>query len=56
MLEAKDDIYDIAAPSILVEEAGGKFTDFFGKFSITSGVAVATNGLLHDQVLKILNS
>lgn len=56
MLEAKDDIYDIATPSILIEEAGGKFTDFSGKFSITSGNAVATNGILHDQVLKILNA
>lgn len=49
-------IWDFAAPSILVEEAGGKFSDFSGKFSLTSGVAVATNGLLHDEVLKILNS
>ncbi len=49
-------IHDFAAPKILVEEAGGKFSDFSGKDSLTSGTALATNGLLHDQVLKILNS
>ena len=49
-------IHDIAAPAILIEEAGGKFTDFNGKSSLTSGNAVATNGILHSQVLKILNS
>ena len=54
-INAKGNIYDFAAPAILTEEAGGKFTDFEGKFSLTSGNAVATNGLLHDQVLKILN-
>lgn len=55
-LDPKSKIYDLAAPALLVEEAGGKFSDFSGKFSITSGNAVATNGLLHAEVLKILNS
>ena len=55
MLEPYGAIHDFAAPAILVTEAGGKFTDFDGKFSLTSGNGVATNGLLHDQVLKILN-
>ncbi len=49
-------MWDFAAPAILVEEAGGKFTDLDGKLSLTSGNALATNGLLHNQVLKILNS
>ncbi len=48
-------IHDFAAPALLIDEAGGKFTDFSGRFSITSGNAVATNGILHSQVLKILN-
>jgi len=49
-------IHDYAAPSLLVEEAGGKFTDFEGEFSLKPGSAIATNGLLHSQVLKLLNS
>lgn len=48
-------IQDFAAPSILVEEAGGKFTDVNGQFSLTSSNGLSTNGLLHNQVLKILN-
>ncbi|MDO8487058.1 MAG: inositol monophosphatase family protein [Candidatus Curtissbacteria bacterium] len=55
-MEGGNKIHDVAAPSILIEEAGGKFTDLSGKFSLTSGSDVATNGLLHRQVLKLLNS
>lgn len=49
------DIQDFAAPAILVEEAGGKFTDFSGKFSLTSHCGVFSNGLLHSRVIKLLN-
>src|SRR3989338_2278305 len=55
-LEPFGAIYDFAAPSILIEEAGGKFTDFKGRKSLTSGNALLTNSLLHSQVLKLLNS
>ncbi len=48
-------IYDFAAPALLVEEAGGKFTDFEGKFSLTSNNAVFSNGLLHSKIIKLLN-
>ena len=47
--------HDFAAPSILIEEAGGNFSDFSGKSSLTSGCFVATNGILHDQVIRLLN-
>ena len=49
-------LWDFAAPSILIEEAGGKFSDFYGKNSLTSDVGIFTNGILHNQVLKLLNS
>lgn len=55
-LEGGNKIHDVAAPSILIEEAGGKFTDMSGNFSLTTGSDLATNGLLHPQVLKLLNS
>jgi len=48
-------IHDYAPEALLVEEAGGKFTDFKGNFSLTSLTAVKSNGLLHSQVLKLLN-
>lgn len=49
-------IWDFAAPAIIVEEAGGKFSDFSGKKSFFGNCSVMTNGLLHDKVVKLLNS
>jgi len=48
--------WDIAANKIIVEEAGGKLTDLEGRETIYSGSALATNGKLHGQVLRILQS
>lgn len=45
--------WDVAAAKIIIEEAGGKMTDFKGKDTIYSGESIATNGLLHKDVLKI---
>lgn len=55
-LEAGGGIHDFAAPAILVEEAGGKFSDFSDNFSLTSNEGICSNGFLHSQVLKLLNS
>jgi histidinol-phosphatase len=43
--------WDNAALQIVVEEAGGRFTDLGGRPRHDGGSALATNGLLHDQVL-----
>ncbi len=43
--------WDMAAPLVLVEEAGGRVTDFGGRRLIDSGTLLATNGLLHDEIL-----
>lgn len=56
VLEPGGGIQDFAAPSIITKEAGGKFTDFDGRESITSGTGILSNGLIHNKVLKILNS
>lgn len=48
-------IHDYAPEALIVEEAGGRFSDFKGDFSLTSLTAVKSNGLLHNQVLKLLN-
>lgn len=48
-------IWDFAAPSLLVQETGGKYSDFDGKYSLTSNNAIFSNGLIHNQILKILN-
>lgn len=46
--------YDIAPLKIIVEEAGGKFSSFAGENTIRGGSGLSTNGLLHDQISKIL--
>jgi histidinol-phosphatase len=45
--------WDLAAPSIVVEEAGGKFTDTAGHYDIAGSGAVFSNGLVHDAVIAI---
>jgi histidinol-phosphatase len=46
--------WDLAALDILVREAGGAFTSRDGTAGPHGGSAVATNGLLHQQVLSRL--
>ena len=46
--------WDLAAPSIIVEEAGGRFSDLDGRASLVSGHALFTNGLLHEEVLRLV--
>jgi histidinol-phosphatase len=46
--------WDYAAMKILVEEAGGRFTDLHGRASIASGHALASNGKVHDEALARL--
>jgi histidinol-phosphatase len=46
-------IWDVAAPSIIIQEAGGRVTDLEGNpLTTTSRSHVATNGLLHKAVLQ----
>jgi histidinol-phosphatase len=49
-------VWDIAPLQVIVEEAGGKFTDFSGNRRVDGGNAVSTNGLLHEEVLALLSS
>ena len=46
--------WDMAPIKILIEEAGGRFTDVAGVPTIYGGSAVASNGLVHDEILALL--
>lgn len=51
--------WDGAAAKIIVEEAGGKVTDLFGKeqrYDKPINGFVATNGLVHDELIGIIAS
>ena len=52
--EPEVSLWDLAALQVIVEEAGGRFTDLAGEPRPDGGSAVATNGHLHDEVLKLL--
>ena len=47
-------LHDLAAPALVVVEAGGRFTDLDGRDGPAGGSALATNGHLHDEVLERL--
>lgn len=46
--------WDHAPQKVIVEEAGGRLTDFEGGDRIDTGRVVATNGLIHQEVLDLL--
>jgi myo-inositol-1(or 4)-monophosphatase len=47
--------WDVAAGILIVREAGGTVTDFRGvRSSINDQEFVASNGMIHSQMLKIL--
>jgi len=47
-------LWDLAAVQVVVEEAGGRFTDFDGTARPDGGGGISSNGLLHDEVLAAL--
>jgi histidinol-phosphatase len=46
--------WDLAACKVVVEEAGGRFTDFAGQPSIYTGSSLVSNGRVHDAALALL--
>ncbi|MEV8094943.1 histidinol-phosphatase [Kitasatospora sp. NPDC085879] len=48
-------LWDMAAPCIVVQEAGGRFTGLDGVDGPNGADAVATNGLLHAETLRRLS-
>ncbi len=49
-------LWDMAANAVIIEEAGGRFTGLDGKPGPHSGNAAASNGLLHDELLRHLTA
>jgi histidinol-phosphatase len=53
--EPEVSLWDLAALQVIVEEAGGTFTDLSGRPTPDGGSVVATNGRLHAEVLDLLS-
>ncbi len=54
MMEHGVHVWDVAALKPIVEEAGGRFTDWDGQPSIHRPDVLASNGMLHEETLGIL--
>lgn len=48
--------WDLAAMVPVVEEAGGQFSDITGGRSLETPAAVFSNGVLHEQILRCLDT
>ena len=56
MLDAAMNPWDCCALIPILEEAGGRFTDWKGRTIVDGGDAFSSNGRLHDEVLARLRS
>ena len=54
MMEHGVHIWDVAAIKPIVEEAGGRFSDWDGQPTIQRPDVLASNGKLHNEILRIL--
>ncbi|RIK57038.1 MAG: hypothetical protein DCC57_02495, partial [Chloroflexi bacterium] len=48
-------VWDLMALIPVVEGAGGRITDWQGRDPLGGSGSVATNGTLHDEVIRLLN-
>jgi histidinol-phosphatase len=56
MLEVGMQVWDLAGPLVVIEEAGGKVTDVDGARRFDAPSFVGSNGLLHDEILTRLRA
>ena len=54
MVEHGVHAWDVAAIKPIVEEAGGRFSDWDGKPDVYKSDVIVSNGKLHDEALAIL--
>lgn len=48
--------WDISAFQIIIKQAGGKYSDFEGNEYALGGTSLATNGLVHQEMLQLIKS
>ena len=55
MIDPIMNAWDAAAVETVVTEAGGRFTDWQGRPRIDSGDGLASNGLVHEEALRLVS-
>jgi fructose-1,6-bisphosphatase/inositol monophosphatase family enzyme len=54
MVDLTISVWDVAGMPVILDEAGGRFSDLEGRVRVDSGSALGSNGLLHDDLLAVL--
>jgi histidinol-phosphatase len=54
MIDPEAAHWDLAPMPVILQEAGGRFSTVGGSADPAGGSGVATNGVLHDQILELL--
>ena len=54
MFDPTAELYDLAPMPVILAEAGGRFTDIDGNVAPDGGSGLATNGVIHDELLAVL--
>jgi histidinol phosphatase-like enzyme (inositol monophosphatase family) len=54
MIDPILNVWDAAAVAPIIQEAGGCFSDWSGEARIDSGDSIGSNGLLHEEILKLV--
>lgn len=47
-------VWDVAPMKVIVEEAGGKYSDLEGGSDVYTGSCLISNGLVHEEILRLL--
>jgi histidinol-phosphatase len=54
MYDPTAELYDLAPMPVIIEEAGGRFTDLTGRRGPGGGHGLGTNGQFHDALLSLI--
>lgn len=55
MIDPEVAVWDIAPMPVVLAEAGGRFTNFAGSSDLTHGTGLASNGLIHQELLALVS-
>jgi len=56
MLDPEVSLWDVAPMPVILGEAGGRFSDLSGVSDPGLGTGLATNGLIHDELITLWNA
>ena len=54
MIEVGPTLWDLAAPALIVAEAGGHMTNLEGELGYSGPTSLASNGQLHGELVALL--